>query len=123
MGSAEKMRAELITKGKGIYSMIVEPSHCNGLGNLHGGAASTLIDIITFYALLTVGSKLGVSTDLSISFLSGAPKGSRIFIEAVVDKAGKNIAFTTCTIRTENGRVVATARHTLYVGGPQWSHL
>eukprot|EP00026_Physarum_polycephalum_P021038 Phypoly_transcript_24031.p1 GENE.Phypoly_transcript_24031~~Phypoly_transcript_24031.p1 ORF type:complete len:153 (+),score=21.16 Phypoly_transcript_24031:31-459(+) len=111
----QKMKLEQISKGKIVYSMIVEKGHCNGLGNLHGGATSTLVDIITTYALMTVGDRLGVSTELSVSFLSAAPLGSRIYIEAVVEKAGKSLAFTTCTIKTEDGRLVALGRHTKHV--------
>jgi len=86
---------------------------------LHGGATSTLIDYFTTYAIMSLddGRHPGVSVELNVSFLSAAPKGTRIFIESEVQKSGKSLAFSTCTIKkkTESGRLVAMGRHTKFL--------
>jgi len=50
-----------------------------------------------------------------INFICRAPKGTRIFIESEVQKSGKSLAFSTCTIKTESGRLVAMGRHTKFL--------
>jgi acyl-coenzyme A thioesterase 13 len=110
---------------RGLYVTRMDPSGhaeavCNideGLGNsygsLHGGATSTLVDIMGTLALLAKDHKRGgVSIDLNVSFLNAAPLGSKIICKGAVLKLGKNLGFTEVEILNEEGKIIATGRHT-----------
>lgn len=72
----------------------------------------------------------GVSTDINISYISGAKAGEKITVDARVDKLGKTLAFTTVEMFS-NGRlgkrnsliltlfsydfIVASGRHNKFV--------
>ncbi|KIX07991.1 uncharacterized protein Z518_02645 [Rhinocladiella mackenziei CBS 650.93] len=70
---------------------------CNKSGNLHGGAAATLLDNLTSTALLTI-AKPGfldgghVSRTITMSYLRPVPMGSKVTIDCEVQAAGKNTA-------------------------------
>lgn len=92
------------------------PSHlCNKSGNLHGGAAATLLDNMTSTALLTI-AKPGfldaghVSRTITMSYLRPVPMGSRITIECEVQAAGKNTANIVGKIFL-NGKLCVTCVH------------
>ncbi|CAO3591312.1 unnamed protein product [Absidia cylindrospora] len=86
-----------IAPGRLVWEMEVRESHCNQLGNLHGGCVATLIDVCTSFATLVHEGKtkwktMGVSTDLSVSYILGVPAGETIQIECNVQRVGKNLA-------------------------------
>ncbi|KAG0168288.1 hypothetical protein DFQ30_004976 [Apophysomyces sp. BC1015] len=57
----------------------------------------------------------GVSTDINISYLSGAKEGDMISVLAQCDKLGRTLAFTSVDIKTSDGRLVARGRHNKFV--------
>lgn len=98
------------------YAFTVEPVLCNKLGNLHGGAASTLFDTLTTTALLTIAEPgywdtLGVSRTLTITFLRPLPLGTKVFLDCEVVAAGKNLANIKGTMRKADGKVCVTCIH------------
>ena len=56
--------------------------------------------------------RAGVSVELNVSFVSAAPAGSQIHVRGEVLKAGKKLGFTAVEIRSEEGKLIATGRHT-----------
>ncbi|KAF9947119.1 hypothetical protein BGZ72_010848 [Mortierella alpina] len=56
----------------------------------------------------------GVSTDLNISFISGAKIGDKLFINSRCDKIGGTLAYTSVEIKTGD-KLVALGRHTKFV--------
>ena len=57
----------------------------------------------------------GVSTDLTISYVSAAKEGDVILIECSIVKLGKSLANVYTVIRNKNtGQVVATGSHTKF---------
>ena len=80
---------------------------------MHGGAVSTIVDVVGTIALLSIdATKPGVSVDLNVSFATAAMASSTVQIEGKVLKMGKRLGFTTVDIRREDGTLVATGRHT-----------
>lgn len=70
---------------------------CNKSGNLHGGAAATIMDNLTSTALITImkdGFLDGghVSRTITMSYLRPVPDGSRVRVECEVQSAGRNTA-------------------------------
>ena len=102
--------------GNGTVSAVMDVTLdlSNAYGTLHGGATSTIIDIVGTMALLTIDpSKPGVSVDLNVSFMAPAKVGDSIRIEAKTWRAGKKLGFCQVDIyRASDGAAVATGRHT-----------
>ncbi|KAI8381314.1 HotDog domain-containing protein [Radiomyces spectabilis] len=93
----------------------VEKQHLNRLQSVHGGLLATAVDIGGSLALASHGLfATGVSTDINISYISGAKEGQTITLDARCDKLGKTLAFTSIDL-TADGRLVATGRHTKFV--------
>ena len=50
--------------------LTVDESHLNRVGGLHGGFTATLVDNISTAAIMTTGSRPGVSVDMNISYVN-----------------------------------------------------
>jgi len=98
--------------------LTVGEKHANAYGTLHGGATSTLVDIVGTLALLTKDPlRAGVSVELSASFMSAAKIGTKIRCIGRVRKAGRRLGFTTVEIYSLDpsdkiDKLVAEGRHT-----------
>ncbi|KAI8977191.1 HotDog domain-containing protein [Mycotypha africana] len=102
-----------------IWEFKVKEVHCNRLGNLHGGCAATLIDICSSFAVLTNSGKarwnlIGVSTDLSVSYLKGVPAETMIRLECEVQRVGKTLANIFTKVYNDQGQVCYTGSHTKF---------
>lgn len=79
------------------WEMEIGSHLCNKTGNLHGGAAATILDNLTSTALLTI-AKPGfldgghVSRTITMSYLRPVPMGSKVTIDCEVQAAGRNTA-------------------------------
>lgn len=89
---------------------------CNKGGNLHGGAAATLLDSLTSTSLLTI-AKPGfldaghVSRNLNTTYLRPVPVGSKCTVECEVVAAGKNTAMVRGVIKNADGKVAVFCVH------------
>jgi acyl-coenzyme A thioesterase 13 len=98
------------------WELTVTPELCNKGGNLHGGAAATILDSLTSTALLTI-AKPGfldaghVSRNLNTTYLRPLPVGSKVRVECEVVAAGKNTAMVKGVIRTVDGKVAVFCAH------------
>ena len=99
------------------FTMTVTEALCNRNENLHGGAAATIMDCITSYALLTISREgfwenIGVSRTLSTTYLRPILKGTKIRLEGEVVHAGRKLASLTGRIsRFDDGEVCVTCTH------------
>ena len=93
--------------------MKVESFMGNLNGTLHGGAISTIIDVSTTIAVMSLDKKnrATVSADLSISFMASAAISHDVYILSQVDRIGKNLAFTQCWLYNEKKELLVTGRH------------
>ncbi|CAH2103853.1 unnamed protein product [Euphydryas editha] len=114
-----KVKVVCCDSGKMVCHFQVGPEHLNQRGTLHGGFIAHLVDAISTYAL-TANENVetrGVSVDLSVSYMSAAKEGDNIEVEAVTRKLGKKLAFLEVEVRNkDNDQLLATGRHTKYVG-------
>jgi acyl-coenzyme A thioesterase 13 len=104
--------------GKARVRLPVREAVQNLNGALHGGAVATLVDVVGTLAIMTADRdhRPGVSTDLNVSWLSPAPGGSTVLVEATVLKSGRTLAFVQVDIRRENdGVMVAQGRMTKFL--------
>ena len=112
-------KVELLSfeEGKASFKMIVDESHLNRPGTLHGGMTATLVDTLTTAVLASKPPhKPGVSVDMSISYLRPAKPGQEIIINAEVVKTGKVLAFTAAELLHKDGKLIAKASHTKFIG-------
>lgn len=111
------------SEGRVTGEMVLEPSHVNSLGGIHGTTSAALIDFSAGMAIVarSGGDKTGVSTDIHVSYVSSARVGDTVEVECWLNKLGRNMAFTTVEIRkkSKDGRggskVLVTGSHTKYV--------
>jgi len=98
--------------------MKVTEQYQNRSGSMHGGMTATLVDIVSTKALMTNDKMpVGVSVDMSISYLRPAKVGEEIIIDAKTVKLGKSLAFLSVEIRNKkDNKLIATGTHTKYVG-------
>jgi acyl-coenzyme A thioesterase 13 len=91
----------------------VDKDVSNFYNTLHGGATSTLIDVVGTMAVLSKDpTKPGVSIDLNVSFVRAAKVGETINIEGKLLKIGRKLAYTQVDLTSEDGKLIATGRHT-----------
>ncbi|MCO5567600.1 hypothetical protein L7F22_021294 [Adiantum nelumboides] len=104
--------------GRIVCSMRVPPSLCNAGDRLHGGAITSLVDIIGSAAIFSTGQTYsGVSVEINVTFMAAAPLGEEIEIESKALRVGKNLAFVAVDIRLKaTGKLVAQGRHTKFLG-------
>lgn len=84
------------------FRFTVQPIHSNGLGNLHGGCASTIFDACTTIPLHLISKPgfwqyTGVSRTLNVTYLRPIPVGSAVDIKCEVLHAGRSL----CALRGE----------------------
>jgi acyl-coenzyme A thioesterase 13 len=95
--------------------MPVEQIHLNLNSTLHGGVIATLVDVCGSAAIALVNDgNVGVSSDISVSYLNPAKVGSLLEIIPKCDKKGRNLAFSTVEIYA-NGKIIARGSHTKFV--------
>ena len=84
---------------------------------LHGGCASTLIDVLTSSILVGVGrpdlwALAGVSRSLNITFLRPVPVGTEARITCELVHAGRRLALLRAEIqRTDTGEICVIGEH------------
>ena len=95
----------------------LDRARTNRYGTLHGGAASTLVDVVSSAAFVARGGESGVSVHLSVDFLRPAPlAAASVTIKATVRSVGRTLATADVEISTPDGKVVAIGRHIKHVG-------
>ncbi|XP_057805722.1 uncharacterized protein LOC131020729 [Salvia miltiorrhiza] len=108
---------KLISAHRGKISCILsaKPPVLNGIGRLHGGAVASVAERVAIACAKTVVHKdedlfLG---DLSISYLSSAPRNAEIVVDAFVISSEKKQAIIGLNFRIEEtGRLLYLSRAT-----------
>ena len=100
--------------GKASYALTVTKSHCNKGGVAFGGIHTVLLDMALGGSLVSTLTKSQwcATTSLTTSFISPAYVDETITAYGEVVKRGRNVAHLKGEIRTQSGRVVATATGT-----------
>jgi acyl-coenzyme A thioesterase 13 len=102
-----------------VYSFTVVPALCNKAGNLHGGAAATVLDNLTSSALLTI-ARPGfldaghVSRTLTVTYLRPVPPGV-YRVESEVVSAGRSLAHVRGRIVDAQGKTCVSCTHDKHV--------
>ncbi|ODM21627.1 hypothetical protein SI65_02471 [Aspergillus cristatus] len=122
------------------FELDVQKEHTNRLNILHGGTIASMVDLGGSLAVASRGLfATGVSTDLSVTYLSSGGKiGDKILAEVTCDKCkpyllnpcpakylrivhlltktvGKTLAYTNIKFTNPAGDIVARGSHTKFV--------
>ncbi|KAJ5334092.1 hypothetical protein MYU51_004511 [Penicillium brevicompactum] len=114
------LRFESATRGPPAtvtFLFKVTPEMSNGMGNLHGGCAATLIDVLSTTILLGLSSPGkfalgGVSRNLRVTYLRPVPTDMEVRLVCEVVHVGKRLALLRAEIqRAEGGDVCVVGEH------------
>jgi acyl-coenzyme A thioesterase 13 len=119
--------AEIIsaTKGTVMSRLTLGKNHVNSRGTIHGAVSAALVDWSGGLAIAAHGllEKTGASIDIHVTYIGTAKEGETIEIEAMANKVGRSMAFTTIRIcklvEGKPGPMIATASHTKYISQPK----
>ncbi|PKY01468.1 putative thioesterase family protein [Aspergillus campestris IBT 28561] len=95
----------------------IAPKMCNFLGNLHGGCAATLVDVLSTVILMGVSSPGqfslgGVSRNLKITYLRPVPRGTEVRLTCELVHVGRRLALLRAEIRrVDNGNLCVVGEH------------
>jgi uncharacterized protein (TIGR00369 family) len=99
------------------FSFTVQDEHTNGMGNLHGGAAATLLDFLTSTALSLVSKPgfwqmMGVSRTLNTTYMRPIPAGMEVLIHCEILQVGKRLCALRGTVRRKSdGELLCVCGH------------
>jgi uncharacterized protein (TIGR00369 family) len=119
---------EVVEQGPGlaVMQMPVRREAFNQIGNLHGGAIATLIDLAAGIAAargsgLDPGKEVLVTADLHVHYL-GRPHGDMVYARARVINAGRQLTLVDCQVTDQEDRIIAAADLSMMVRGLRNEH-
>jgi acyl-CoA thioesterase len=99
---------EFLALGRGFcrLGLTLQPHMVNFQGYPHGGVIFSLADV-AFGAACNSHGEPAVALNMSISFLTAVPAGSRLVAEAGEIKQGRRAGFYQVSVTSEEGALVA----------------
>jgi acyl-CoA thioesterase len=99
---------EFLALGRGFcrLGLTLQPHMVNFQGYPHGGVIFSLADV-AFGAACNSHGEPAVALNMSISFLTAVPAGSRLVAEAAEIKQGRRAGFYQVSVTSEEGALVA----------------
>ncbi|XP_025015475.2 acyl-coenzyme A thioesterase 13 isoform X1 [Ricinus communis] len=111
------LKADHVQSGRISCSFSVLPFVANYFGGLHGGALAAIAERVAIACARTVVAEdkeifLG---ELSLSYLSAAPKNEELVVDSSVLRSGKNLTVVAMEFKIKKtGKLAFTARATFY---------
>ena len=95
-------------------SFPTKPEYANPGGAVMGGIVAAFLDDVMgpLIVAATGGAKFPVTLDLHTTYFKPVPIGPRAVVEARIDRVGGSAVFTTASISSESGAVLARAVQT-----------
>lgn len=94
--------------------------HLNPMGGVHGGFAATVLDSVTGCAVhSTLEAGVGYGTiDLQVKMLRPVPRDQDLIAEGNSVHVSRNIATSEGTLKSADGKLLATATATCFLKRP-----
>ncbi|SIT46363.1 conserved exported hypothetical protein [Paraburkholderia ribeironis] len=94
--------------------------HLNPMGGVHGGFAATVLDSVTGCAVhSTLEAGVGYGTiDLQVKMLRPVPRDQELVAEGSTVHVSRNIATSEGTLKSADGKLLATATATCFLKKP-----
>jgi len=109
-----------VEEGVAIFHAVADNKHLNPMGGVHGGFAATVLDSVTGCAVHTsLGSGVGYGTiDLNIKMIRPVPKNKELIAEGKVINISKSLGISEGFLKTQDGKLLATATATCMILKP-----
>ncbi len=108
-----------LREGYSKVAMIVGEDMLNFHGIPHGGAIFSLADA-AFAAASNSHGQTALALNVSISFLTTVPVGTRLLAEATEENLGRRTALYRLAVTAEDGTAVALGHGTVYRKQERW---
>ncbi len=103
-------------EGEAEIALEVDARHMNRSGRLHGGVLATVIDAACGFAGCYEAppgrGRRAMTLSLNTQYIGPVPLGTRLTASARRTGGGHRIVFSTCEVRDQDGRLVATGSAT-----------
>ncbi|BEI88130.1 uncharacterized protein CcaverHIS019_0108480 [Cutaneotrichosporon cavernicola] len=105
---------------RSVYSVVVTEDMCNPLGNLHGGAAATLIDTVSSASSAILATEgfwgipmlSGVSIALDVTYYNACPVGTKAKLTVTIEHMGGSLGNLRADLTDwETGKRYASGTH------------
>ena len=100
-----------------VFKLRAKDYMCNFFGSIHGGYMASLIDHLTSVvgvAYYGDYSYQSVSVQLKLDYVKSIRAGQDFYVHCQLNKQGKTLLFTTCTIFNQDFEICYTGSHTKY---------
>ncbi|ODA30307.1 phenylacetic acid degradation protein [Veronia pacifica] len=106
-----------VEEGKVTFKATASDAHLNPLGGVHGGFAAAVLDSVTGCAVHSLlGPGIGYGTiDLNIKMIRPVPKNEELIAEGKTLNLSKTLGISEGTLRTKDGKLLATATATCMI--------
>ncbi len=119
IGAFVDFEIEKISRGHLTGTGVPNEKHYNPLGVVHGGFASTLLDLALGHVSITILDDMSnavTTTDLSVKYVrSISSKTGKLRWEANVLHSGKTVVIAEADLADESGKLYATAQSTCLI--------
>ncbi|XP_009625481.1 uncharacterized protein [Nicotiana tomentosiformis] len=114
------LKVQHIHRGKISCFLSVKPPIMNIYGSLHGGAVGDVtVRIATACARTIVGKDKELFLgELSISYLSGAPRNAEVIVNATVIRSGRNLTVVAVDFRLKDSEKLSYISHATFYHMP-----
>ena len=104
-------------EGRVVFHATAGRQHLNPLGGVHGGFAATVLDSVTACAVHTqLGAGVGYGTiDLNIKMIRPVPQDELVIAEGRILNVSKSLGISEGTLKTRDGKLLATATATCMI--------
>ncbi len=107
----------VVEEGRVVITARADGRHLNPIGGVHGGFAATVLDSATgcaVHSTLEPGA-IYSTVDLNVKMLRPVPRDQDLLAEAHVTHVSKSLAVAEGTLKTEDGKLLASASATCFV--------
>lgn len=111
-----KINLSNLEEGYAELEMTVEEEHLNLIKIVHGGILASIADIAMGIACISCKKKV-VTTEMNISYVRSVGVNSKLIAKASVDNNGNNLMRTSCSVFSEDGKLLVKAMGTFFVTG------
>lgn len=110
------LEVENLSNGEAVLSAKIAEQHGNLYGYVHGGTLASIADVVMGVACTTWGKRV-VTIDLNISFIKGAPIGSKLTAFGKVISNGNTIMRATAEIFNEQQELIVRSQASYFNTG------
>jgi uncharacterized protein (TIGR00369 family) len=108
-------------EGRVTFTARADGRHLNPMGGVHGGFAATVMDTATglpVHTMLEAGVGYG-TVDLNVKMMRPVPRDQDLVAEGRVTHISKSLAVSEATLKTQDGKLLASATATCFLQRPK----